>query len=235
MTTGNRASRLRRPCNHRDSVPSQTGLHGTAPSSCPHLPEEVGRPPVTQSRAVTGCLSLGNRKSERVMDRGATGPYVAESGGDSRAHAPSRSSGACGSLRDWVPLTYVHPLCPFCHLRPQPLTQLHATHRVLGLDIFLFSSKRSKKMYLRKCLHPVFISESPFSCLPPSGVYFQGTTIGMAPMMSMCTAEQSGGIVMVSPPWPVPAKSLLSPDLVRSGSLGQCIRDFILPSSSLCL
>uniref|UniRef100_A0AAV2LHQ5 Disintegrin and metalloproteinase domain-containing protein 12 n=1 Tax=Knipowitschia caucasica TaxID=637954 RepID=A0AAV2LHQ5_KNICA len=30
-----------------------------------------------------------------------------------------------------------------------------------------------------------------------SGVYFQGTTIGMAPIMSMCTAEQSGGIVML--------------------------------------
>uniref|UniRef100_A0A3P9K993 ADAM metallopeptidase domain 12 n=1 Tax=Oryzias latipes TaxID=8090 RepID=A0A3P9K993_ORYLA len=29
-----------------------------------------------------------------------------------------------------------------------------------------------------------------------SGVFFQGTTIGMAPIMSMCTAEQSGGIVM---------------------------------------
>uniref|UniRef100_A0A8C6KZD7 ADAM metallopeptidase domain 12 n=1 Tax=Nothobranchius furzeri TaxID=105023 RepID=A0A8C6KZD7_NOTFU len=29
-----------------------------------------------------------------------------------------------------------------------------------------------------------------------SGVYFQGTTIGMAPIMSMCTMEQSGGIVM---------------------------------------
>uniref|UniRef100_A0A3B4A391 Peptidase M12B domain-containing protein n=1 Tax=Periophthalmus magnuspinnatus TaxID=409849 RepID=A0A3B4A391_9GOBI len=27
-----------------------------------------------------------------------------------------------------------------------------------------------------------------------SGVYFQGTTIGMAPIMSMCTVEQSGGI-----------------------------------------
>lgn len=34
--------------------------------------------------------------------------------------------------------------------------------------------------------------------LPCSGVYFQGTTIGMAPIMSMCTVEQSGGIVMVS-------------------------------------
>lgn len=32
-----------------------------------------------------------------------------------------------------------------------------------------------------------------------SGVYFQGTTIGMAPIMSMCTAEQSGGIVMEKP------------------------------------
>ncbi|XP_069095812.1 disintegrin and metalloproteinase domain-containing protein 12 isoform X2 [Pleurodeles waltl] len=29
-----------------------------------------------------------------------------------------------------------------------------------------------------------------------SGVYFHGTTIGMAPIMSMCTAEQSGGVVM---------------------------------------
>ncbi|KAG2463310.1 ADA12 protein, partial [Polypterus senegalus] len=29
-----------------------------------------------------------------------------------------------------------------------------------------------------------------------SGIYFQGTTIGMAPIMSMCTTEQSGGIVM---------------------------------------
>lgn len=35
------------------------------------------------------------------------------------------------------------------------------------------------------------------SCVPRSGVYFQGTTIGMAPIMSMCTVEQSGGIVMV--------------------------------------
>ncbi|KAG8135494.1 hypothetical protein E2320_008512 [Naja naja] len=30
-----------------------------------------------------------------------------------------------------------------------------------------------------------------------SGIYFQGTTIGMAPIMSMCTKEQSGGIVML--------------------------------------
>ncbi|XP_036907179.1 disintegrin and metalloproteinase domain-containing protein 12 [Sturnira hondurensis] len=29
-----------------------------------------------------------------------------------------------------------------------------------------------------------------------SGVYFQGTIIGMAPIMSMCTTEQSGGVVM---------------------------------------
>ncbi|XP_053306914.1 disintegrin and metalloproteinase domain-containing protein 12 [Spea bombifrons] len=29
-----------------------------------------------------------------------------------------------------------------------------------------------------------------------SGVYFQGTTIGMAPIMSMCTADKSGGVVM---------------------------------------
>ncbi|KAG8517481.1 Disintegrin and metalloproteinase domain-containing protein 12, partial [Galemys pyrenaicus] len=31
---------------------------------------------------------------------------------------------------------------------------------------------------------------------PNRGVHFQGTTIGMAPITSMCTAEQSGGIVM---------------------------------------
>lgn len=31
-----------------------------------------------------------------------------------------------------------------------------------------------------------------------SGVHFQGTTIGMAPIMSMCTADKSGGVVMVS-------------------------------------
>ncbi|XP_068114975.1 disintegrin and metalloproteinase domain-containing protein 12 [Hyperolius riggenbachi] len=29
-----------------------------------------------------------------------------------------------------------------------------------------------------------------------SGVHFQGTTIGMAPIMSMCTADKSGGVVM---------------------------------------
>lgn len=38
------------------------------------------------------------------------------------------------------------------------------------------------------------------SSVPHSGVYFQGTTIGMAPIMSMCTVEQSGGIVMVRQP-----------------------------------
>lgn len=48
-----------------------------------------------------------------------------------------------------------------------------------------------------------------------SGVYFQGTTIGMAPIMSMCTVEQSGGIVMVSikpvtaPTKPPPSSSSL--------------------------
>ncbi|XP_053548942.1 disintegrin and metalloproteinase domain-containing protein 12 [Bombina bombina] len=29
-----------------------------------------------------------------------------------------------------------------------------------------------------------------------SGVYFQGTTIGMAPILSMCTADKSGGVLM---------------------------------------
>lgn len=50
-------------------------------------------------------------------------------------------------------------------------------------------------MYL---IPEVTIYTSPLDPLPPSGVYFQGTTIGMAPIMSMCTVEQSGGIVMVS-------------------------------------
>lgn len=44
-----------------------------------------------------------------------------------------------------------------------------------------------------------YVDDLMTSCfLSLSGVYFQGTTIGMAPIMSMCTAEQSGGIVMVS-------------------------------------
>lgn len=58
-------------------------------------------------------------------------------------------------------------------------TKLKITGRYLGTDGWLCVSS----------------PPSPLSC---SGVYFQGTTIGMAPIMSMCTAEQSGGVVMVS-------------------------------------
>ncbi|XP_061788037.1 disintegrin and metalloproteinase domain-containing protein 12-like [Nerophis lumbriciformis] len=46
-----------------------------------------------------------------------------------------------------------------------------------------------------------------------SGVYFQGTTIGMAPIMSMCTAEQSGGIVMDHSDIPLGAAVTLAHEL----------------------
>uniref|UniRef100_A0A8C4M635 ADAM metallopeptidase domain 12 n=1 Tax=Equus asinus asinus TaxID=83772 RepID=A0A8C4M635_EQUAS len=46
-----------------------------------------------------------------------------------------------------------------------------------------------------------------------SGVYFQGTTIGMAPIMSMCTAEQSGGIVMDHSDSPLGAAVTLAHEL----------------------
>lgn len=64
----------------------------------------------------------------------------------------------------------------------------------------------------------------PLCHLPHSGVYFQGTTIGMAPIMSMCTVEQSGGIVMVSPSpsrsprFSLPARSLSRLTQSRCGS-----------------
>uniref|UniRef100_A0A8C3RSQ5 ADAM metallopeptidase domain 12 n=1 Tax=Chelydra serpentina TaxID=8475 RepID=A0A8C3RSQ5_CHESE len=46
-----------------------------------------------------------------------------------------------------------------------------------------------------------------------SGVYFQGTTIGMAPIMSMCTAEQSGGVVMDHSDSPLGAAVTLAHEL----------------------
>uniref|UniRef100_A0A670IA54 ADAM metallopeptidase domain 12 n=1 Tax=Podarcis muralis TaxID=64176 RepID=A0A670IA54_PODMU len=46
-----------------------------------------------------------------------------------------------------------------------------------------------------------------------SGAYFQGTTIGMAPIMSMCTAEQSGGIVMDHSDSPLGAAVTLAHEL----------------------
>ncbi|XP_075390574.1 disintegrin and metalloproteinase domain-containing protein 12 isoform X2 [Tenrec ecaudatus] len=46
-----------------------------------------------------------------------------------------------------------------------------------------------------------------------SGVHFQGTTIGMAPIMSMCTAEQSGGVVMDHSDSPVGAAVTLAHEL----------------------
>ncbi|XP_076980580.1 disintegrin and metalloproteinase domain-containing protein 12 [Tamandua tetradactyla] len=46
-----------------------------------------------------------------------------------------------------------------------------------------------------------------------SGVDFQGTTIGMAPIMSMCTAEQSGGVVMDHSDSPLGAAVTLAHEL----------------------
>ncbi|KFO38257.1 Disintegrin and metalloproteinase domain-containing protein 12 [Fukomys damarensis] len=46
-----------------------------------------------------------------------------------------------------------------------------------------------------------------------SGIYFQGTTIGMAPIMSMCTAEQSGGVVMDHSDSPLGAAVTLAHEL----------------------
>ncbi|XP_040847873.1 disintegrin and metalloproteinase domain-containing protein 12 [Ochotona curzoniae] len=46
-----------------------------------------------------------------------------------------------------------------------------------------------------------------------SGVSFQGTTIGMAPIMSMCTAEQSGGVVMDHSDSPLGAAVTLAHEL----------------------
>ena len=79
-----------------------------------------------------------------------------------------------------------------------------------------------------------------------SGVYFQGTTIGMAPIMSMCTADQSGGIVMVRPraaESSAPAR-LLWWNLILSVSHCHCLTNALLPfakwlasrpvSSSVC-
>lgn len=67
----------------------------------------------------------------------------------------------------------------------------------------------------------------------------------MAPIMSMCTAEQSGGIVMVSQgrrgedsKVPVPLDefrgNLCSPGSVKSSYSHSCFLDLILPSSSVC-
>ncbi|XP_038599903.1 disintegrin and metalloproteinase domain-containing protein 12 [Tachyglossus aculeatus] len=46
-----------------------------------------------------------------------------------------------------------------------------------------------------------------------SGVFFQGTTVGMAPLLSMCTVEQSGGIVMDHSDHPVGTAVTLAHEL----------------------
>ncbi|XP_076856108.1 disintegrin and metalloproteinase domain-containing protein 12 isoform X2 [Brachyhypopomus gauderio] len=75
---------------------------------------------------------------------------------------------------------------------------------LVGLEVWSDSDKCSVTQDPFTTLHE-FLDWRKLKLLPQkphdnaqliSGVYFQGTTIGMAPIMSMCTAEQSGGIVM---------------------------------------
>ncbi|XP_053366090.1 disintegrin and metalloproteinase domain-containing protein 12 [Clarias gariepinus] len=75
---------------------------------------------------------------------------------------------------------------------------------LVGLEVWSDSDKCSVTQDPFTTLHE-FLDWRKLKLLPSrphdnaqliSGVYFQGTTIGMAPIMSMCTAEQSGGIVM---------------------------------------
>ncbi|KAF7665878.1 hypothetical protein LDENG_00131080 [Lucifuga dentata] len=75
---------------------------------------------------------------------------------------------------------------------------------LVGLEVWSDSDKCPITQDPFTTLHE-FLDWRKFKLLPQkphdnaqliSGVYFQGTTIGMAPIMSMCTVEQSGGIVM---------------------------------------
>ncbi|XP_065144464.2 disintegrin and metalloproteinase domain-containing protein 12 isoform X2 [Paramisgurnus dabryanus] len=75
---------------------------------------------------------------------------------------------------------------------------------LVGLEVWSDADKCAVTQDPFTTLHE-FLDWRKFKLLPQrphdnaqliSGVYFQGTTIGMAPIMSMCTAEQSGGIVM---------------------------------------
>ncbi|XP_030630742.1 disintegrin and metalloproteinase domain-containing protein 12-like [Chanos chanos] len=75
---------------------------------------------------------------------------------------------------------------------------------LVGLEVWSDSDKCSISQDPFTTLHE-FLDWRKLKLLPQrphdnaqlvSGVYFQGTTIGMAPIMSMCTVEQSGGIVM---------------------------------------
>lgn len=72
----------------------------SAPSSCPHPPEEVGRPPVTQSRAVTGCLSPGNRNlkgSWTAVQLDPKSPRAEGTAVPTRPHAAPRRAGHSGT------------------------------------------------------------------------------------------------------------------------------------------
>ncbi|RXN08904.1 disintegrin and metallo ase domain-containing 12-like protein [Labeo rohita] len=80
-----------------------------------------------------------------------------------------------------------------CSITQDPFTSLHEF-----LDwrkVKLLPQRPHDNAQLISFTQPAVDEHDCLFCLR-SGVYFQGTTIGMAPIMSMCTAEQSGGIVM---------------------------------------
>ncbi|EPQ17822.1 Disintegrin and metalloproteinase domain-containing protein 12 [Myotis brandtii] len=88
-----------------------------------------------------------------------------------------------------------------CPIGQDPFTSLHE-----------FLDWRKAKLLPRKAHDNAQLVRKAF-LLSPSGVYFQGTTIGMAPIMSMCTAEQSGGIVMDHSDSPLGAAVTLAHEL----------------------
>uniref|UniRef100_A0A6I8NNB9 ADAM metallopeptidase domain 12 n=1 Tax=Ornithorhynchus anatinus TaxID=9258 RepID=A0A6I8NNB9_ORNAN len=62
-----------------------------------------------------------------------------------------------------------------------------------------------------------------------SGVFFQGTTVGVAPLLSMCTVEQSGGIVMDHSDHPVGTAVTLAHEL--GTTLSPCPHRYPLPGA----
>ncbi|MEQ2173929.1 Disintegrin and metalloproteinase domain-containing protein 12 [Goodea atripinnis] len=119
--------------------------------------------------------------------------------------------GACGhgfNLSSVAPETHIKS--PFQSFHTRFYRTLNIRVALVGLEVWSDSDKCPITQDPFTTLHE-FLDWRKVKLLPQkphdnaqliSGVYFQGTTIGMAPIMSMCTVEQSGGIVMVSiKPW----------------------------------